>query len=97
MSLGVFGLRSYEKHVPEKVFAQPAAGIARFLRHLWATDGCIHFSVGVKSLYANVYYATSSQRLARDVQSLVAPSWYQRVASPPRTARQRYAINTMSR
>ena len=49
--LGVFGLRSYEKRVPEKVFAQPAAGIARFLRHLWATDGCIHLSVGKHLLH----------------------------------------------
>jgi replicative DNA helicase len=69
-ALGIFGLRSYEKFVPEKVFTQPAAGIARFLRHLWATDGCIHFSVGVKH-YANIYYASSSVRLARDVQSLL--------------------------
>jgi replicative DNA helicase len=68
--LGVFGLRSYEKRVPEKVFMQPAEGIARFLRHLWATDGCIHFSQG-KLHYANVYYASSSERLARDVQSLL--------------------------
>lgn len=38
-SLGVFGLRSHEKRVPQRVFEQPAQGIARFLRHLWATDG----------------------------------------------------------
>jgi replicative DNA helicase len=68
--LGIFGLRSYEKRVPERVFAQPAAGIARFLRHLWATDGCIHLSHGA-SHYANVYYASSSGELARNVQSLL--------------------------
>ncbi|MGO8947037.1 MAG: replicative DNA helicase [Ktedonobacterales bacterium] len=68
--LGVFGLRSYEKHVPEQVFQQPAAGIAVFLRHLWATDGSIHLSQGRKH-YANVYYATSSEELARNVQSLL--------------------------
>src|SRR5262249_17740077 len=39
--LGVWGLRSYEKLVPTKVFEQPAAAIGVFLRHLWATDGCI--------------------------------------------------------
>jgi replicative DNA helicase len=66
----IFGLRSYEKYVPECVFAQPSAGIACFLRHLWATDGCIHFSKGIKH-YAGIYYATSSVRLARDVQSLL--------------------------
>lgn len=68
--LGLFGLRSYEKFVPEQVFAQPVEGIAQFLRHLWATDGCIHLSVGKKHS-AGIYYASSSVRLARDVQSLL--------------------------
>ncbi|MDX1523603.1 MAG: LAGLIDADG family homing endonuclease, partial [Anaerolineae bacterium] len=68
--LGIFGLRSNEKHVPNRVFEQPKQSIALFLRHLWATDGCIHLSQG-KRHYANVYYASSSQRLARDVQSLL--------------------------
>jgi replicative DNA helicase len=68
--LGVFGLRSYEKFVPEKVFTQPRPQIARFLRHLWSTDGCIILSVGGDH-YANIYYASSSARLARDVQSLL--------------------------
>src|SRR6266446_10169747 len=68
--LGAFGLRSYEKRVPAKVFSQSALGIAVFLRHLWATDGCVHLSHGV-SHYANVYYASSSEGLARDVESLL--------------------------
>ncbi|MDQ2651692.1 MAG: replicative DNA helicase [Chloroflexota bacterium] len=68
--LGVFGLRSHEKRVPDAVFAQPREAIARFLRHLWSTDGCVHLSQG-KTHYANVYYATSSPQLARDVQSLL--------------------------
>lgn len=68
--MGIFGLRSYEKRVPDKVFAQPAAGIARFLRHLWSTDGCVNFSKGVKH-YANIFYASSSQKLAQQVQSLL--------------------------
>jgi replicative DNA helicase len=65
--LGVFGLRSSDKRVPDAVFRQPLHGIARFLRHLWATDGCIWQS-GERSA---IYYATSSERLARDVQSLL--------------------------
>ena len=65
--LGAFGLRSHEKHVPNRVFEQPFTGIARFLRHLWATDGCLWFSDG----RAAIYYATSSPRLARDIQSLL--------------------------
>jgi replicative DNA helicase len=65
--LGAFGLRSYEKHVPAAVFRQPAHAIAVFLRHLWATDGCI-WSTGTTS---RIYYATSSERLAGDVQDLL--------------------------
>ncbi|HEX6753127.1 MAG TPA: replicative DNA helicase [Solirubrobacterales bacterium] len=67
--LGVFGLRSYEKRVPEVVFAQPAWAVATFLRHLWAADGCVW--LGGPRETANVYYATSSRRLAYDVQTLL--------------------------
>ena len=68
--LGAFGLRSYEKRVPEEVFRQSALGVACFLKHLWATDGCVHLSHGLAH-YANVYYASSSRQLALDVQSLL--------------------------
>lgn len=67
--LGAFGFRSHEKRVPGKVFEQPQTHIATFLRHLWATDGCIHLNPGRH--YASVYYASSSEGLARDVQSLL--------------------------
>ena len=67
--LGVFGLRSYEKFVPDKVFAQPASSIAQFLRHLWSTDRCIHLHG--KKHYTSIYYASSSARLAQNVQSLL--------------------------
>ena len=68
--LGIFGLRSYEKRVPDVVFAQPTTGIARFLRHLWSTDGCINLSQGQRH-YTNIYYASSSVELARQMQSLL--------------------------
>jgi replicative DNA helicase len=61
------GLRSHEKRVPDAVFRQPSASIAVFLRHLWATDGCL-WQKGERTA---VYYASSSERLARDVQSLL--------------------------
>ncbi|MBO0724255.1 MAG: replicative DNA helicase [Blastocatellia bacterium] len=67
--LGAWGLRSYEKRIPAKVFEQPAEAIGVFLRHLWATDGCIRMRPG---FYAPaVYYASSSEELARGVQSLL--------------------------
>jgi replicative DNA helicase len=66
--LGVFGLRSWEKHVPEKVFAQTPELIATFLRHLWSTDGCLR--ADRKWGTATIRYDSSSERLTRDVQSL---------------------------
>ena len=68
--LGIFGLRSHEKYVPNEVFAQPAESIAIFLRHLWSTDGCIHLSHG-KGDFVNIYYASSSAILAQHIQSLL--------------------------
>ncbi len=67
--LGVFGLRSHEKRVPAKVFAQPRWAIATFLRHLWATDGSVW--LGGPRETANVYYSTSSPGLAHDVSHLL--------------------------
>lgn len=69
-SLDIFGLRSYEKHIPIKIFEQPANSIALFLRHLWATDGSIQLIKGKKPRPI-IYYATSSQQLALNVQSLL--------------------------
>lgn len=68
--LGVFGLRSYEKRVPAPIFRQPAATIGLFLKHLWATDGCIQLVQG-NHPRPIAYYATSSLLLARQVQSLL--------------------------
>ncbi len=68
--LSIFGLRSYEKRVPDALFSQPAATVAVFLRHLWATDGCIRPPRNGRG-HPAIYYATSSERLAHDVQSLL--------------------------
>lgn len=69
-SLDIFGLRSYEKFIPNQIFEQPQESIALFLRHLWSTDGCIKSTKG-KCFYPAVYYTSSSEKLARDVQSLL--------------------------
>lgn len=68
--LGIWGLRSYEKFVPEAIFAQSSESIALFLRHLWSTDGCVRMVWG-KSPRPAIYYATSSLKLAQNVQSLL--------------------------
>jgi replicative DNA helicase len=66
--LDAFGVHACEKHVPAAVFAQPAGGIATFLRHLWASDGCI--LAGSGRGYA-IRFDSTSERLTSDVQSLL--------------------------
>ncbi|WP_333424785.1 replicative DNA helicase, partial [Microcoleus sp. herbarium8] len=68
--LKIFGLRSHEKFIPCLVFTQLQESIALFLRHLWATDGCIRTSKD-NSHYPSVYYGSSSEKLARGVRSLL--------------------------
>jgi replicative DNA helicase len=67
--LGAFGLRAWEKRVPDKVFAQPRELIATFLRHLWSTDECLHCSDS--NHYPVIRYDSSSEQLVRGVQSLL--------------------------
>ncbi|MBI4171379.1 MAG: replicative DNA helicase, partial [Actinobacteria bacterium] len=68
--LGAFGLRSYEKRVPDEVFRQSREGIAVFLRHLWATDGCLRPAGGGVVSHV-IRYDTTSEALARGVVSLL--------------------------
>jgi replicative DNA helicase len=67
-SLGLFGLRSHEKFVPEPVFALPKAQLRLFLRHLWATDGSVTIA---EPGNVRIYYGTTSERLARQLQTLL--------------------------
>jgi replicative DNA helicase len=67
---GLFGKRSHEKFVPTPGFVQPEAAIRLFLRNLWPTDGHIGLRAKPKT-YPSVHYASASERLARDVQSLL--------------------------
>ena len=67
--LGLFGLRSHEKFVPEPVFALPKKQIALFLRHLWATDGSVTVNKGARG--GRVYYASTSRQLVDDVSLLL--------------------------
>ena len=67
--LGAFGLRSWEKRVPQRVFEQSPWGIATFLRHLWATDGTLWACTARN--YPAIRYDSTSERLSRDVVSLL--------------------------
>ncbi|AKG44037.1 replicative dna helicase [Streptomyces xiamenensis] len=65
---GLYGKRSHEKFLPGGIFALPDEQLRLFLRHLWATDGSVTVS---RSGAVRVYYATTSERLARDLQLLL--------------------------
>ncbi|MCZ8131519.1 MAG: replicative DNA helicase [Steroidobacteraceae bacterium] len=69
--LGIFGQRSHEKRLPASVFRLPEAQLGLLLRHLWATDGCIHVRKPSQRGAARVYFATSSEGLAQDVAALL--------------------------
>jgi replicative DNA helicase len=66
--MGLYGKRSYEKFIPGRVFSLPDEQIALFLRHLWATDGSVTTS---RKGTVRIYYATTSRRLASDLQQLL--------------------------
>jgi replicative DNA helicase len=71
-SLGLLGRRSHEKFVPPEVFSLPRTQIALFLRHLWATDGCVWIRhPGGRGPIGRVYYASTSRRLVDDVARLL--------------------------
>ncbi len=64
--LGILGKRATEKVVPAQVFALADRDLEVFLGRLWAGDGFI-----ANATQATPFYATSSARLAGDVQTLL--------------------------
>ncbi|HEY7673196.1 MAG TPA: replicative DNA helicase [Gammaproteobacteria bacterium] len=70
-SLGIFGQRSHEKHLPGAVFALADDQIALLLRHLWATAGSVTLRRPGSRGAPNVHFSTSSTRLAHDVAALL--------------------------
>ena len=69
--LGIHGQRSHEKRLPREVFRFSDGRIGLLLRHLWATDGCISSRKPGAKGSPRVFFATSSEGLARDVMALL--------------------------
>ncbi len=69
--LGIFGQRSHDKRIPSEAFAASLDVQATLLRHLWATDGCIHVRPEGQRGSNRVYFATASKGLAEDVTALL--------------------------
>jgi DNA polymerase III subunit alpha len=65
-SLGLLGVRATAKKVPTPVFELTDANVELFLGRLWAGDGYI-----AGKGHSRPFYATSSRRLAEDVQGLL--------------------------
>jgi DNA polymerase-3 subunit alpha len=63
--LGLKGLTATEKHLPDAIFQLPLSQLSVLLGRLWTGDGCIDAE------RQDVFYATSSEDLARDVQHLL--------------------------
>ena len=71
-SLGLNRVRSYDKKIPNAVFRGDSQRIALFLHHLWATDGNISNRQTESGKHkVSIYYASSSQQLAQQVQHLL--------------------------
>jgi replicative DNA helicase len=69
--LGVFNQRSHQKHLPSPVFQMSDAQIGLLLKHLWATDGCIHVRPAGQRGAPAVYFCSCSEQLVRDVAALL--------------------------
>ncbi len=68
--LRIDNLRLYEKRLPEALYAASDGEIAVFLRHLWATDGCVWNQKAGRSA-PKAYYASASRELADGVARLL--------------------------
>jgi replicative DNA helicase len=69
--LGIHGQRSHEKRLPREVFQFSDAQIGLLLKHLWATDGCIHIRPQEQRGSCTVNFTTCSEFLAIDVAALL--------------------------
>lgn len=63
----LYGKRSWEKFIPSEVFSLPYDQLRLFLRHLWATDGCVHEG----GSQVRIDYGSTSRALVDGVQSLL--------------------------
>ena len=70
--LGIGDLGSHEKRIPDELHRASNAEVAVFLRHLWATDGCVDTSSNSGSGTPTAHYAACSRALADGVALLLA-------------------------
>src|SRR3989344_5389461 len=64
-TLGLAGKRATEKFIPKEIYTLDNATLALFLGKLWQGDGCVNVPG------EQLYYATSSLKMAGDLQHLL--------------------------
>ena len=70
--LGINLVHSWEKQIPEAIFQGDEEKISLFLKHLWSTDGNLSWKrLKGRIPTGNIYYATSSEKMAEQVQHLL--------------------------
>ena len=62
-------LPSHETFIPAPIFSLPKQQGALFVRHLWATDGCVWWDA--MAGHARIYYASTSRRMVDDLARLL--------------------------
>ncbi len=60
-----------DERLPKEVFQLCNEQVGLLLRHLWATDACIHLRASGQRGPPRVYFSTCSERLANDVAALL--------------------------
>jgi intein/homing endonuclease len=66
---GLWGLNAFTKKLPEKYLAWDNETLSRYLRRLFAGDGCLHYSRKSKSAIIN--YDTVNKELAEQTRDLL--------------------------
>jgi replicative DNA helicase len=69
--LGIHDQRSHQKHLPPAVFQFSDAQVGLLLKHLWATDGCIHVRPAGQRGSSGVFFSSCSEQLVQDVAALL--------------------------
>jgi len=67
--LDIYNQRSKEKIIPDLVFSLSNKQLALFIKHLWATDGCISFNKSSNNWI--IFYASNNKKLIQQLQTLL--------------------------
>ncbi|TDB76003.1 replicative DNA helicase [Micromonospora sp. KC723] len=95
--LGLLGLRSHERFLPERVFSMPKEQVTLFLRHLWATAGPVF--VNSSSRGGPISFSSASRPMLEGISRLLLRYGITaRLTTVPRTRHQpQYTLDISGR